>query len=143
MSLLASGLGQVGRQRERLNVHEVQMEMVRRLGASDAMISEITTNLANCYSQLGRHAEALELRQQVYDLDVANSDGLPRKNIFISALNLATSFHASGRVAEAITLLRKTVPEATRVIGAGDEVTIMIRMTLGDYLIRGDRPEEV
>ena len=143
MSLLASGLGQVGRQRERLNVLEVQMEMVRRLGASDAMISEITTNLANCYSQLGRHAEALELRRQVYDLDVANSDGLPRKNIFISALNLATSFHASGRVAEAITLLRKTVPEATCVIGAGDEVTIMICMTLGDYLIRSDRLEEV
>jgi tetratricopeptide (TPR) repeat protein len=143
MSLLASGLGQVGRQRERLTVLEVQMDMVRRLGASDAMISEITTNLANCYSQLGRHVEALELRRQVYDLDVANSDGLPRKNIFISALNLATSFHSSGRVAEAIALLRKTVPEATRVIGAGDEVTIMICMTLGDYLIRGDRLEEV
>ena len=143
LSLLASGLGGVGRHRERLNVLEVQSDMVRRLGLSNAMISEITTNLANCYSQLGRHAEALELRQQVYDMDVARFNGLTRKDTFISAMNLASSLHFSGSVAEAITLLRKTVPEATRVIGAGSELTIMICAQLAEYLINRGQLEEL
>jgi len=143
LSLLASGLGGVGRHRERLHVLEVQMEMVRRLGASDAMCSEITTNLANCYAELGRHAEALELRQRVYDMDVARFEGLTSKDTIISALNLATSLHFSGREADAITLLRKTVPEATRVIGPGSELTIMICATLGAYLARCGELEEL
>ena len=143
LSLLASGLGGVGRHRERLDVLEVQMDLVRRLGASDAMCSEITTNLANCYAELGRHAEALELRQRVYDMDVARFDGLTSKDTFISALNLATSLHFSGRGADAIKLLRKTVPEATRVIGPGSELTIMICATLAGYLARIGQLEEL
>jgi len=143
LSLLASGLGGVGRHRERLDVLEVQMDLVRRSGASDAMCSEITTNLANCYAELGRHAEALELRQRVYDMDVARFDGLTSKDTFISALNLATSLHFSGRGADAIKLLRKTVPEATRVIGPGSELTIMICATLAGYLARIGQLEEL
>jgi serine/threonine protein kinase/Flp pilus assembly protein TadD len=65
-------------------------------------------NLANSYAALGRHADALQLRQETLALR-RDKLGPDHKDTLASMHNLATSYDALGRHAEALTLREQTL----------------------------------
>ena len=65
-------------------------------------------NLANGYSALGRHAEALKLREETLALRKAKL-GPDHPDTLTSMNNLANSYPALGRHAEALKLHEETL----------------------------------
>ena len=93
----------------------------------------VQNNLGVSYSRLGRDEEALLLRREVYS-------GYLRLNCedaatFNAAINYATSLGHLSRFKEAISLLRKCIPVARRVLGEGDETTLRMRSTCAAAII--------
>jgi serine/threonine protein kinase/tetratricopeptide (TPR) repeat protein len=80
-------------------------------------------NLANSYSDLGRHAEALKLREETLALKKAKL-GADHPHTLKSMNNLANSYAALGRHAEALKLYEETLALRKAKLGADHPDTL-------------------
>ena len=68
MTQLGNGLYDAKHYEDALSVKEAELSMLRRLGASEENMLVAQSNLATTYDELGRHEEALRMRE-TYTLD--------------------------------------------------------------------------
>ncbi len=126
MNLLGNGLGASNRNEDALPVQEAELSTLRRLGGSEASILITQGNLASTYQKLGRHEEALRVRQEVYGGHLKLS-GEENRSTLIGANNYASSLVNLERFEEAKSLMCKTIPVARRVLGEGHDITLKLR----------------
>ncbi len=108
-------------------------------------VDSITTsrsNLATCYSALGRHDEALPLRETVL-ADVEASLGSDSPQVFIALNNLAVSVERVGKQPErAIELRERAMLLATALHGERHPSTLIARNNLAMLLRSRGKLEE-
>ena len=102
------------------------MAVERRVGASEADILTVQTNLANSYSLLGRDEEALPMRRDVYS-GCLKLNGEEHNSSILAANNYAVMLKDLRHFEEAKSLLQKTMPVARRVLGEGHDLTLAMR----------------
>ena len=95
----------------------------------------VQNNLACTYQTLGRHEQALRLKQEVYSGRL-KLKGEHDKYTLEVANNYATSLATLKRYEEAKALLRKTIPVARRVFGKNDALTLTMRSLYVQTLCR-------
>jgi tetratricopeptide (TPR) repeat protein len=147
MTALSNGLAEVGRYDEELTVLEAKYAYLKRNGGRISHIDVTMTNLAVCYSKLGRREEALTLRREVYARSVALRR--PEIEIVTMALNLAHSLVHTGRYDEARSLSREKLPVARRALGNDHPLVFKLRGIYAETFLhdesstRGDLDEAV
>ena len=107
--------------------------MKRRLGASEETILTVKGNLAIAYQYLGRHEQALRVRQEVYSGHL-KLNGEENYDTLREAFNYAASLVLLKRFKEARALMRKTVPVARRAHGDNDRLTLKMRWNYAEAL---------
>ena len=100
--------------------------MKRRLGLSEDIILIAQHNLANTYNALGRHEEALLMREEVYSGNL-KLHGEEDEITIMEANNYASSLTELKCFDEAKALARKTQLVARRVLGDSADLTLRIR----------------
>ncbi|HEY7118127.1 MAG TPA: tetratricopeptide repeat protein, partial [Tepidisphaeraceae bacterium] len=97
--------------------------------------------LANSYESVGRHDEALKLREQTL---AAKKRVLPpdHPDMLFSSQNLAASYEAVGRYSEALKLDEETLAACKRVFAADHPVTLACMWGIADCLVKLDRGTE-
>jgi serine/threonine protein kinase/tetratricopeptide (TPR) repeat protein len=112
-----------------------------RLGADHPDTLRSMNNLANTYTILGRHAEALKLREETLSLRKAKL-GPDHPDTLRSMDNLAVSYDALGRHAEALKLREETLALMKAKLGADHPDTLESMNNLADsYLALGRHAE--
>ena len=137
MSLLGLGLAGAGHHEDELSVREAELSMRRRIGMPESKMFSVQGNLANAYTRLGRHEEALSLSQEVYSGRL-RFKGEEYYDTLLAALNYAYSLLSLRRFEEAKSLMRKTMPVARRVVGENDDLTLKMRCIDAQSLYRDD-----
>ena len=107
--------------------------MLRRLGASEEDMLVIQTNLACTYYRLGRLAEALPMYRDAYSGRL-KLHGKEHGETLLVASNYAATLAELQRFEETMSLLRKMMPVAPRVLGESDTVTLKLRLLYGRVL---------
>ena len=125
MTALSNGLAEVGCYDEELGVLEARLSYLKRNGGLINHIDVTLTNMAVCYSNLGRREESLTLRREVYARTVAHRR--PEIDIATMALNLAHGLVATGRYDEAKSLSREKLPAARRALGNDHPLVFKLR----------------
>ena len=100
--------------------------MMRRLGSSEDSILAVQNNLANTYADLGRHQEALPMRQEVYS-GWLKLKGREHRDTLLAANNYANCLNELKRYQEAKKVLRKLMPVAQRILGEDNYLTLLMR----------------
>ena len=126
MTELGNGLSTVRCHEDALSVREAELSMERRLGASEISILVTQNNLANTYRAIGRHEEALRMRQEVYSVRLKLL-GEENSQTISAACNYANLLVDLKRFEEAKSLLLKATPLARRVFGESHELTLKMR----------------
>ena len=103
INVLGNGLSEAGHDDDALSVGEAELAMMRRLGAPEASILVVQSNLANTYSSLGRFEEALSMERGVY-FGRLRLHGEEHEYTLRSASNYASSFISLERFEEAKSL---------------------------------------
>ena len=98
-------------------------------------------NLANSYSALGRHAEALKLREETLALQKAKL-GPDHPDTLTSMNNLANSYAALGRHAEALKLHEETLALQKTKLGPDHPDTLKSMNNLAGSNLAAGRPRE-
>ena len=112
--------------------------MLRRLGASEEDMLVIQTNLACTYYRLGRLAEALPMYRDAYSGRL-KLHGKEHGETLLVASNYAATLAELQRFEETMSLLRKMMPVAPRVLGESDTVTLKLRLLYGRVLFEDNR----
>jgi len=133
MGLLAGGLYAVKQHEDALSVHEAELSMKRRLGASEESILIVQTNIASTYQMLGRREHANRVLRDVYTCCV-NIHGEEHRNTLVEAHNYARSLYSLERFEEAKALFRKTIPVARRVCEESNDLTLKMRWIYAEAL---------
>ena len=94
-------------------------------------------NLASSYHALGRTAEALRYRRDVY-AGYLKLHGEEHVDSLTEAHNYTSSLICLRYFKEAKELMRKTIPVAQRVLGASHDLTLTLRTNYAHTLIRDD-----
>ena len=126
MSNLGNGLSVAGHHEDALSVKDVELFMLRRIGATEDTILTVQGNLASTYQQLGLKDQALRLRRDVY----AGKFGLygeEHESTLLEAYNYASSLLPLQRSEEAKSLMLKTIPVARRALGDSNDITLRMR----------------
>ena len=126
LSQLGTGLESAGHHEEALSVHEAELSMMRRIGASEVETLVTQNNLANTYHMLGRFEQALRARRDVYSGMLKLSGG-ENPMTLETAHNYGRCLLDLKRLKETKSLLRKTVPVARRILGEGNNLTLRMR----------------
>jgi tetratricopeptide (TPR) repeat protein len=134
MSVLGNGLSTADHYEEALSVQEAELSVRRRLGDSEHNMLVAQGNLAITYRSLGRHEEALLLRQEVYSGRL-KFNGEEDERTLTAANNYAISLGALERFEEAKSLMRRIVPVARRVLGESSELTLKMRWIYAETLV--------
>jgi hypothetical protein len=137
MTVLGHGLDEGGQHKDALAVGEAELSMLRRLGASEADMLAVQNNLAYSYASLGRQAQALDLRRDVYSGNL-RLQGEEHRETLIAANNYAASLISLERFEEAKSPLRKTIPVARRVLGDNFDLTLGMRQNYALALYQSD-----
>ena len=137
MNMLATGLSVTGQHEDALSVDKDRLSNMRRIGASEANILVSQGNMACTYEKLGRHDEALSLRQEVYSGRLM-LDGQEARETLREANNFASTLRQLNRFEEAKSLLRKSIPVARRVHGESDILTLRLRWCYAMVLYQYD-----
>jgi len=116
-------------------VKEAELSMRQRLGASERVILAMQTNLACTYATIGRLEEALQMDRDVYSGRL-KLDGEEDKETLIAACNYANSLENLKRFEEAKALVRRTIPVARRILGAGHDHTLRMRNIFVELLYK-------
>ena len=137
MSQLGSGLSLAKQDEETLIVREAELSTLRRLGASKKTMLVALNNLAMTYHSLGRHEEALRLRQEVYSgrLKISGEESIETLQ---AAYNYANSLAVMKRFEEARSLLRRAITVARRVLGESHGLTLGMRLNYAMSLYSND-----
>ncbi|MCU1366510.1 MAG: hypothetical protein JWN39_2149, partial [Ilumatobacteraceae bacterium] len=85
-----------------------------------------------CYWSEGRHAEAIELEEQVL-ANCERSLGYDHPNTLTARHNLAGSYYSAGRTSEAIKLEEQVVADSERILGFDHPHTGMSRTNLAGH----------
>ena len=93
MNQLGNGLTAANHHEAALSVVEAELSMLRRLGSSDseASILLVMSNIATTYDRLGRHEEAISMRQEVYSGRL-KLNGKENEQTLLVALNTRRPF---------------------------------------------------
>ena len=126
MSVLANGLYEGKHHEEALSVKEADLSTARRLGGSAHDMLVMQGNLASTYHHVGRHAEALRLRRDVYS-GFLKLKGEEHSGTMREATNYAASLILLDRFEEAKSLTGRILPVAQRNYGDNDDKFIRIR----------------
>ena len=126
MRMLGNGLSIANHQEDALSVRETELSTKRRLGYSENSILSVQCNLANSYANLGRHEQALLVRQEVYSGRL-KLNGEEHGKTVQAASNYASSLVNLRRFKEARAVLRKRIPVGRRVLGENDLLTLKMR----------------
>ncbi len=135
MTELGNGLFNANHHEDALSVFEAGLSMKRRLGASEASILLVQSNIAGSYLMLKRFEEANRMRRDVYS-DWLELEGEEHEYTLIAANNYANSLIELKRFKEAKPLLRKTIPVARRVLGDDHRFTLTMRWGYADTLYK-------
>jgi tetratricopeptide (TPR) repeat protein len=101
------------------------------LGPDDRDTLNSMSNLANSYAAVGRHEEALELRQEALDRRKATL-GPDHRDTLTSMNNLTDSYSALGRDTEALRLREETLPRMKAQLGPDHPHTMAGMHNLAD-----------
>ena len=113
----------------------------RHRGADHADTLMSMNNLANSYSDLGRHAESLKLHEETLALRKAKL-GRDHPDTLMSMNNVAFGYANAKRLDEAIQLARETLALRKTLLGLDHPHTLMSMMVLSrSYLLSGRRTE--
>ena len=111
-----------------------------RRGSFTQKIAAATDSVQLCYSVLGRHAEALELAEEVHAQHMSRHGPNDQRTLH-AANNLAVNLSSCGFEARRRTLLRDAYERATHALGLEDGTTHLLRTGLASSLYRvGDAP---
>ena len=135
LTVLGNGLQEGNHQEDALAVKEAELAVERRVGASEADILTVQTNLANSYSLLGRDEEALPMRRDVYS-GCLKLNGEEHNSSILAANNYAVMLKDLRHFEEAKSLLQKTMPVARRVLGEGHDLTLRMRWIYAEALYK-------
>ena len=125
--LLGNGVSIAGHLVDALAVQQAELSILRRIGRSEGEILIVQGNLANTYTQVGLEQEALQMRHDVYFGRLKLLGGENHLTL-VAADNYALSLITLQRLKEAVSLMRRALPVAKRVLGASNELTIrMVR----------------
>ncbi len=138
MSVLGNGLSSARRYEAALPVQEAEFSMLRRLGAPKGNIFIAQGNLAVTYRRLGRHEQALCVRQDVYS-GWLKLEGEEHISTIRAANNYAISLKELSRFEEAKSLLRTTIPVARRVLRESHDTMLRMRWNYAEVLYKDDR----
>ncbi len=105
---------------------EAELSTERRLGTVQGKMLAMQSNLASSYHMLGRHEQAVRMRQEIYS-ELLKLYGKQHEHTIVAANNYANSLLHLKRYHEVKSLLRKTMPMARRVLGEDDETTLRAR----------------
>ena len=92
-------------------------------------------NLAIMYEQVGRNEEALKMYREVYS-ERLKLHGKEHRATFAGACNYADTLVALKLFKEARALMRKTIPGSRRVLGEGNEITLLMRTNYAQSLYK-------
>ena len=108
-----------------------------RRGGSEQELLVVKCNLGVCYSALGRHEAALDLRREVYDRNIT-LEGLTEDTL-VDASNLSLSLVDCDQHAEAKRFLRNDIlPTARRILRPVDSTMLELRVHLAIALFKGE-----
>lgn len=123
-----------------------QCEMARELytehrGSDHPDTLASLVGVANGYSALGRHADALKLREEIVTLHTKQL-GPDHPHTLRCRFNLAVSHAAVGREADALKLNEETLALMKTALGPDDPETLKCMDNLGTYHTDAGRPAE-
>lgn len=116
-------------------MQEAELSSQRRLGASEAQILHLQSNIAGSYKHQGWLDESLAMIHAVYS-GYLRLKGEAHEHTLIAANNLAASLRYFQRFEEIRSLMRKTIPLARRAFGDNDENTLRMRWNYAAALSR-------
>ncbi|CAH0367400.1 unnamed protein product, partial [Pelagomonas calceolata] len=141
MTDLGNGLSDAGHHEDALSVRESHLASLRRIvestGGREESIFIMQSNLANSYTSLGRHEQALQLKRDAYS-GILKVYGEENQNTLREANNYALSLRALRRFEEAKSLMRKMIPVARRVLGHNSTLTFAMRTNYARALFGDD-----
>ena len=137
MGLLGTGLSDAGHLADAVSVYEARLSLMRRLGAPAYEMLIVQTYLANALARVGRREQASNMLRDVY-FGRLRLSGEEHGETLREANNYAADLSDLERFEEARALLRNIVPVARRVLGEGDETTLMMRQVYAMALCRDD-----
>ena len=101
----------------------------------DMITGKLARALGRCRRAQGHADQAVELYQEAYDS--LHGEGVTVASVSLTVtFELASTLTAADRASEAEELLRKTVEECNRELGADDELTLWALVSLGEHLHR-------
>ena len=109
------------------------MATEQRLGAREWDILITKSNIARCYSELGRLEEATALEREVYSRRNVLL-GVSSESMLISGLNLASYLHRQKLYGEARALVRELIPQCHRALGSDHDLTLALREKYSEIL---------
>ena len=115
-----------GRHADALQVLEVDLATLRRLGAPEDATLVTRTAIADCYNALGRSGEVLAMRREIYERGV-KLDGIDAHNTIVHATRLADALINEGCYREARSFLAQQTRVARRVFGSDHHNTLTLR----------------
>jgi len=130
---LGIGLTSAKQYEDALSVQEAELNMERRLGASDNNMLAVQGNLASTYENLGHHELALQLKHDAYS-GYLELYGEEHMYTLLAASNYTTALLRSKRFEEVKPLLRKAMPVARRVLGESHDLTVKMRANYAQTL---------
>ena len=132
--LLGQALIAKGDVQTALAAFEAHLDMQRRLRPSQDVL-HVETEIADCYSALGRHKEAIDLRRAVYDKSLAK-DGPTGVMVIVYGIYLAQSLVGDYFFEEAKTFMRDLLPKAVSVLGNQDHDTLILQVLYAEAVYK-------
>ena len=126
MTSLGNGLNATKHLEDALSVYEAQLATLQRIGAPEANLLVVQSNLASTYSDLGRLEEAGRLQREVY-FGFSKVHGKENYDTLREASNYALTLIELGRDAEAKAFTRNRTPVTRRALGDNNDVTLKMR----------------
>jgi len=133
MNVLGLGLDSADHDEDALSVREAELSMRQRVGSSAHNILAVQANLACTYGKIGRHEQASQMDRDVYRGRL-ELDGEEHEKTLRAAFNYASGLARLERFAEAVSLLRKTIPVARRVLGESRELMLKMKKVYASAL---------
>ena len=133
--LLGNVLFDAGDHEDALLARQVELSLMKRVGAPGDSMLALQTRVGYSYNALGRHEEGLPLQRDVYSGRL-KLHGENHQETIWSAGYLANGLYRTRRFDEGKALLRKVIPVARRVLGKGNIDTIRLRWSYGLFLFR-------
>jgi len=122
---------------EALAILQAKLSILRRLKPGEPnhpSIHALLGNISNCYSQLGRYEECLEIARDVFAFNKAVHGNSSERTISVS-VNLANALLCAGRIKEAKQFLLERIKLVRRALGADHMFAIQLSAQYGTGLI--------